>query len=86
MPAEENMKKNLLLLSLITSHMLTVTYKVVDEQQNPIPNVQVYNSFDGVVDRAQRIGGELICFEALGNVVILKMGKEGRGFPSSFLI
>ena len=49
MPAEENMKKNLLLLSLITSHMLTVTYKVVDEQQNPIPNVQVYNSFEGVV-------------------------------------
>ncbi|MAV64568.1 MAG: hypothetical protein CMG00_05180 [Candidatus Marinimicrobia bacterium] len=42
------MKKNLLLLTLITSHIFTATYKVVDEQEIPIPNVQIYNSIEGV--------------------------------------
>ena len=43
------MNKNLLLVTLIISHIFPSTYKVVNEQGNPIPNVQIYNSFEGVV-------------------------------------
>jgi len=41
--------KKYLLLFLITYHIFPTTYKVVDEQENPIQNVQIYNSFEGVV-------------------------------------
>ena len=43
------MSKKYLLLILIISSIFPTTYKVVDEQKNPIPNVQIYNSFNGTV-------------------------------------
>ena len=41
--------KKLLLLILIISHIFTATYKIVDEQGNPVSNAQIYNSLEGTI-------------------------------------
>ena len=47
MLAEENMKKYLLIIILFTTTLIPAVFQIVDEDQAPISNVQIFNSNDG---------------------------------------
>ena len=43
------MKKNLIITTLFITTLLSTTFKILDENQKPIPNVQIFNTYYGTV-------------------------------------